>query len=209
VNPHTRHWTPSDADFTRRSRTPSWIASERYGVSPAPGGLALVQDFLNTRASIQQGQDMLGDTPQARRWIASAVQAWSSQRGEDQAPPQLTDHDADQLRDLRDMLDTLISGIPMRPKHVGVAAVNLDVDGMTRWEPIGFGWRWLSSAIWTEVLLSQQASTWQRFKQCRNSACRCTFYDRSWDNSATWHNSATCAQRPGGSATTAGPRPIG
>jgi hypothetical protein len=198
VNPHTSRWTPSDADLMRRSRTPSWIASERYGVSPAPAGLALVQDFLNTRPSVQHGQDMLGDTPQAQRWIARAVQAWSAQGGEDVAPPQLTDHDADQLRDLRDMLDRLISGIPMPPKHVGVAAVNLDVDGMIHWEPIGFGWRWLSSAISTEVLLSQQASTWQRLKQCRNAACRCTFYDRSWDNSAIWHNSTTCRPRPVG-----------
>ena len=196
MNPHTSRWTPSDADLMRRSRTPSWIASERYGVSPAPGGLALVQDFLNTRPSVQHGQDMLGDTPQAQRWIARAVQAWSAQGGEDVAPPQLTDHDADQLRDLRDMLDRLASGIPLPPKHVGVVAINLDIDGMIRWEPIGFGWRWLSSAIWTEVLMSQHASTWQRLKQCRNSACRCTFYDRSWDNSAIWHNSTTCRPRP-------------
>jgi hypothetical protein len=198
VKPHTRRWTPADADLTHRSRTPSWIASERYGVSAAPGGLALVQDPLNTRASIQHRQDMLGDTPQAQRWIASAMQTWSAQSGEDQAPPQLTDHDADQLRELRDVLDRLISGIPMSPKHVGVSAITLDVDGMIRWEPIGFGWRWLSSAIWTEVLLSQQASTWQRLKQCRNSACRCTFYDRSWDNSAMWHNSTTCRPLPVG-----------
>lgn len=196
MNAHTRRWTPAGADLTRPRPMPSWVASERYGVSPAPGGLALVQDLLNTRASIQHSQDMLGDTPQAQRWIASAVQAWSAQSGEDQVPPQLTDHDADQLRDLRDMLDRLISGIPMPPKHVGVAAINLDVDGMIRWEPIGFGWRWLSSAIWTEALLSQRASTWQRLKQCPNSACRCTFYDRSWDNSAIWHNSTTCRPRP-------------
>jgi predicted RNA-binding Zn ribbon-like protein len=201
VNPQTRRWIPAGAGLTRHSPTSSWIASERYGVSSAPGGLALVQDLLNTRASIQHSRDMLGDTTQAQRWIASAVQAWSAQRGEDQAPPQLTHHDADQLRDLRDMLDRLISGIPMAPTHVGVVAINLDVDGMICWEPIGFGWRWLSSVVSTEVLLSQQASTWQRLKQCRNSGCRCTFYDRSWDNTAIWHNSTTCKPRPIGLTT--------
>jgi hypothetical protein len=196
VNAHARRWTQANTDLTGRMPTPSWIASERYGVSPAPGGLALVQDLLNTRASTQHGQDMLGDATQAQGWIASAVHAWTAQRSEDQAPPHLTDHDAEQLRGLRDMLDSLISGIPMLPKHVGVAAITLDVDGMICWEPIGFGWRWLSSAICAELLLSQQAATWQRLKQCRNAACRCTFYDRSWDNGAIWHNSTTCAPGP-------------
>jgi hypothetical protein len=41
------------------SRTP-WRAIAHHGVRPAPGGLALVHDFLNTRATQENGADPLG-----------------------------------------------------------------------------------------------------------------------------------------------------
>ena len=198
MNSHTRGWTSTaSTDLTSRRPTSSWIASERYGFNPAPGGLALVQDLLNTRASMQHSEDMLCDATHAQRWIERAVRAWFAQRGEDHTPPQLTDYDADRLRDLRDMLDRLISGFsePTGRAYLSVAAIALDGDGTICWEPVGFGWRWLASAVWVEVLLSQQGSTWQRLKQCPNPVCRLAFYDRSWNNSAVWHNPATCAPR--------------
>jgi predicted RNA-binding Zn ribbon-like protein len=205
-----RSWTShGGTDLTSRRPTSSWIASERHGVAPAPGGLALVQDLLNTRASTQHSQDMLCDVTHAQLWVANAVKAWSAQRGEDHASPRLTDHDADRLRELRDMLETLISGVSVPTGHdyLGLAAIARDADGTIRWEPIGFGWRWLAFAVWIEVLLSQQGSTWQRLKQCPNPSCRATFYDRSWNNSAVWHNLPTCAPPLSGSPSTAGPRP--
>jgi hypothetical protein len=53
-------------DIDMSTRGPwSWLATGRYGVRPAPNGLALVQDFLNTRASTLTGPDMLCDNVNA------------------------------------------------------------------------------------------------------------------------------------------------
>src|ERR1700756_3960932 len=80
----------------------SWCASQRYHLSPAPGGLGLVQDFLNTTGIEGYGPDLLGDTPLAGDWAAGAVRMWSALRGLDVRPPVLSDADVSKLRDLRD-----------------------------------------------------------------------------------------------------------
>ncbi|HME77156.1 MAG TPA: CGNR zinc finger domain-containing protein [Mycobacterium sp.] len=178
-----------------QSRDPGSLcpATERYGFRPAPGGLALVREFLNTRTSAQHGPDLLGDGARAQSWAAHVAPAWSALRGTNISPPTLTNHDAARLRDLRDTLDGLLTGHVVGQRHVvGAVELALDDRGDICTMPTGHGWRWFSSAIWSEVLLSQHAGTWQRLKQCRNPACRSTFYDRSWNNSAVWDNARTC-----------------
>jgi predicted RNA-binding Zn ribbon-like protein len=65
-------------------------------------------------------------------------------------------------------------------------------DGAVRLEPSGTGWRWLASALWAEILLSQHADSWRRIKQCHNHRCGSTFFDRSKNNSGVWHDVKTC-----------------
>ncbi|MBB5167540.1 putative RNA-binding Zn ribbon-like protein [Mycobacterium sp. AZCC_0083] len=173
---------------------PTWMASARYGVRPAPAGLALVEDLLNTRYNADHGPDMLFDAVQAQRWVDAAVRAWSAQRGADGLAPTMTDHDAAQLRGLRDSLDAVVAGFPFdsHDRSVGSAVLTVSVMGELAWTPTGSGWRWLASAVWGEVLLSQRAGTWQRLKQCRNPTCRSTFYDRTWNKRSLWHNPIAC-----------------
>jgi hypothetical protein len=173
----------------------SWAATGRYGVRPAPDGLALVQDFLNTRASTLTGPDMLCEAAKAEAWGARAVRAWSVGRGTISQLPTLTSHDAAKLRDLRDALDSTLAGVPAaNALHLlGTAEFAVAATGEIRWTPTGHGWRWFYCAILGEVLLSQHTGTWRRLKQCRNVACRATFYDSSWNNGAIWHNRNTCA----------------
>jgi predicted RNA-binding Zn ribbon-like protein len=76
--------------------------------------------------------------------------------------------------------------------HSGAAAFAISDAGEVRLEPTGSGWRWLSSALWSEVLLGQQTGSWQRLKQCHNPDCASAFYDRSKNNSGVWHNVKTC-----------------
>jgi hypothetical protein len=170
---------------------PMWQGTRRYGFRPAPpGGLALVQDFLNTRAHAEKGPDLLGGAERARAWAATATRNWSVLRGMQYPTLTLTDDDAVRLRGLRDVLDLMLTGSPTEPSHyvLGTAELTLSVGGEMSWMPSGRGWRWLRSAIMGEVALSQEAGTWQRMKQCRNPMCRATFYDSTWNNRGTCHN---------------------
>lgn len=173
----------------------SWSASQRYGVViPAPGGLGLVQDFLNTKAIEGYGPDLLGETALADEWVARAVRAWSAARGADLRPPTLDGADLVKLRALRATIGRLVAG--ELPSGRGAAPIPASLavsdNGAVRLDPSGTGWRWLASALWGEILLSQQADTWRRIKQCHNHRCGSTFYDRSKNNSGVWHDVKTC-----------------
>ncbi|WP_242660910.1 CGNR zinc finger domain-containing protein [Mycobacterium alsense] len=172
-----------------------WPASQRYGLVPAPGALGLVQDFLNTVGIEGYGPDLLSDTALARDWVAGAVRSWSSARALDARPPALGDADLAKLRALREAIARLVAGTPpsgRAPVGACAASLRLSESGEVRLEPAGAGWRWLASALWGEVMLSQQNGTWRRIKRCHNPRCASTFYDRSRNNSGVWHDVKTC-----------------
>lgn len=171
-----------------------WSASHRYGLAPAPGGLGLVQDFLNTIGIQDYGPDLLADVAAAREWVAGAVRNWSALRGVEAEPPPLDDGDLARLRALRETIAGLVAG--EAPNRRGIGAVSasfaLSDTGEVRLAPAGTGWRWLASALWGEILLSQREHAWRRLKQCHRHGCDSTFYDRSKNNSGVWHNVKTC-----------------
>lgn len=169
-----------------------WSASQRYGITPAPGGLALVQDFLNTRGIAGYGPDLLADIALARDWARGAVRNWSVARGVDLPPPALAVADLTRLRALRDTIDALVGGAATGRRSAVPASLVVSDAGAVRLVPSGTGWRWLASALWAEILLSQHADTWRRVKRCRNHRCGSTFYDRSKNNSGVWHDVKTC-----------------
>ncbi|MEE2854082.1 MAG: CGNR zinc finger domain-containing protein [Actinomycetota bacterium] len=154
----------------------------------------MVQDFLNTRAIDGYGPDLLADPILARDWAAAAVRAWSCARGVTLHPPKLGDADLARLRGLRATVEQLVAGQPPSGPGAGgiTASVTLSDSGEVLLEPSASGWRWLASALWAEVLLSQQAGTWRRLKRCHNHRCGSTFYDRSKNNSGVWHDAKTC-----------------
>jgi CGNR zinc finger/Putative stress-induced transcription regulator len=172
----------------------AWPASQRYRLACAPGGLGLVQDFLNTVGIGDYGPDLLGDTALARAWVTGAVRAWSGLRGVDAEPPALNDADLPRLRALRDTIARLVAGETPDARGIGAisASFALSESGEVRLDPSGTGWRWLASAIWGEILLAQQNGTWRRLKRCHNHQCGSTFYDRSKNNSGVWHDVKTC-----------------
>jgi predicted RNA-binding Zn ribbon-like protein len=43
-----------------------------------------------------------------------------------------------------------------------------------------------------ETFSSQRVDTWRRLKICRNEMCSLSFYDRSPNNSAVYHDSRVC-----------------
>jgi predicted RNA-binding Zn ribbon-like protein len=172
------------------------VATARYRLRPAPGGLALVQDLLNTRAGEEYGPDLLGDSANAQAWAVNAVRAWSAERERSCEPPTLTNHDAHRLRDLRGALERSLAGVPLGrlDSFSSTARFTLTDVADVSWTPRGQGWRWLCGAVLGEILLSRQAGTWQRLKQCRNSGCRAAFYDSSWNVSGVWHDPGACSR---------------
>jgi predicted RNA-binding Zn ribbon-like protein len=172
-----------------------WLATQRYGLTPAPGGLALVQEFINTRAIAGQGADLLNDGGAATAWAAQALPAWLALRGIDAPRWKLTDGDATTLRALRLTLTGLLTSGTLNCGTDGTTAsaqLLVAQDGQVQLLPSGRGPRWLSSALWTEVLQAQLTGNWTRLKVCRNSDCSSAFYDRSKNHSGVWHNVKTC-----------------
>ncbi|HEX5256216.1 MAG TPA: CGNR zinc finger domain-containing protein [Mycobacterium sp.] len=153
----------------------------------------MVQDFLNTRAIDGYGPDLLADQDLAGDWATTAVRAWSSARGVNLRPPELGDADLVKLRGLRATIEQLVAGEPPKRGSGGVtASFTLSDSGEVQLYPSGRGWRWLASALWGEILLSQRAGTWRRIKRCHNHRCGSAFYDRSKNNSGVWHDVKTC-----------------
>jgi len=175
----------------------TWRASQRYELTPAPGGLGLVQDFLNTKGVEGFAPDLLADTALAGDWMAGAVRTWMSVRGMDLQPPPLGNTDLPKLRAVRETIAYMVAGTPPSGPGTGTvaptpASLTLSGAGQVRLEPAGDGWRWLASALWGEILLSQHEGTWRRIKRCHNPRCATAFYDRSKNNSGVWHDVKTC-----------------
>jgi hypothetical protein len=178
------------------SRARLWLVSRRYNRAPAPGGLALVQDFLNTRANATYPADLLVDGRCAQAWADDAIWAWSRLRGEELRSPTLDDCDAGRLRRLRDIIDTSLErggSIDFRTSPFNAPTDFVFRNGQVFWTPSGDGWRWMYAAIMGEVLVAQLTATWGRIKQCANQNCRATFFDRTWDRREMWHDALTRA----------------
>jgi predicted RNA-binding Zn ribbon-like protein len=176
----------------------SWKASARHGVREAPAGLALIQELLNTRATMAYGPDLLILPDDAQHWLTEAVTTWSRVAGLPAPVLLLSSTDLRSLRRLRSTFENVIlaggrnqfdGALP--PADVPVSLVP-DVDGWVRIVPTGRGTRWLASALWSEALLAQQAGLWPRLKLCYNGDCRAAFFDASRNNSGVWHDVSTC-----------------
>ncbi|MEV0902508.1 CGNR zinc finger domain-containing protein [Actinoplanes sp. NPDC049802] len=176
----------------------SWKASARHGVREAPGGFALVQELLNTRAAMAYAPDLLTATEDAQWWVTDALGLWSHISGLPAPTLLLSAADLRSLRRLRAAFEHVVlagaspapdSALP--PADVQVSLVP-DGTGWVRVVPTGRGIRWLASALWAEALLAQQAGMWPRLKLCNNAACRAAFFDTSRNNSGVWHDVSTC-----------------
>src|SRR3954465_10349027 len=160
----------------------SWMASARHGVREAPGGLALVQDLLNTRATMHYGADLLLHADDAQLWLTEALTTWPRVSGLPAPTLLISSNDMRSLRRLRTTFENVILAAgkerldgALPPADVPVSLVP-DADGWVRMVPTGRGTRWLASALWAEALLAQQAGLWQRLKLCHNIDCRAAFF---------------------------------
>src|SRR3954471_11503252 len=92
-----------------------WTATERIpGLTAAPGGLAFIQDFLNSDDDGVSGErhrhdDLFSHIETARNWMTKAVESLSDVRGLELPPPELSERDLPRLIELRRELRLLVS----------------------------------------------------------------------------------------------------
>lgn len=171
----------------------SAMASARFGIAPAPAGLALVQELLNT-APVATLPDLLDDQPGARAWLDGATALWAEQTEAEQPQVSLTHRDLAELRALRTRLHRVVSGDTTgdTPETLGALRLALTGAGELTATPEGSGARWVTSAVLGEMYRARQHDTWRRLKTCRNSACGTAFFDRSRNNGGVWHDVHVC-----------------
>lgn len=180
----------------------SWTATDRYGMEPAPGGLAFVQDLLNTRsAGKPRKPDLLQTAEDARTWLDQALKSWSGATGRPAPDIELTAEDVQRLHDFRqDLRQSLHGRLGDPAEDPGPAAslitlptaLRLDEHGAIHAVPRGTGWRQVASLALIEVFQAQLTDTLRRLKSCRNARCVTAFYDRSRNNSGVWHDVHVC-----------------
>lgn len=154
-------------------------ANARSAVDPAPGGLELVQELLNTAEHgppADRRPDLLADPGTARDWLA----------GRD-FPDAVAE--VEQLRRTRDDLRAALrarDGHPAGPTEVGgqtaTVALVLRPDGSVAVAPGSFTGR-----ILAEVRLSQERGDWSRMKLCALAPCSAAYFDRTRNLSGRFH----------------------
>jgi hypothetical protein len=160
------------------------LAGARFGLEPAPGGLLLVQDLVNT-ALLDPAMgvpDLLATVGAAQRWLDAVLPG---------SGITLAAGDLPRLRALRESVRAVLLGhdAALVPSQV----VELELrDGEVRYRPTGTGWRAVAALVHVELLLAQRTGAIERFRSCANPACGAAFYDRTRNGSRVWHDAKTC-----------------
>jgi predicted RNA-binding Zn ribbon-like protein len=151
---------------------------------PAPGGLALVQRFVNT-VDLEHGREQLG--------------SWLAEQGATPSSEELT-----HAKEVREALRALVAGnVGEAVSRAALAtldaaratlAVRFDT-GLPRLEPVEPGVAGFLAGVLAAVEASVAEGTWPRLKVCRMDACRWVFYDYSKNRSGQWCTMALCGNR--------------
>ena len=162
----------------------------------APGGLGLVQAFVNS-VELPDGPDELGDPPGAATWIRQHGVAVTD------VPP--ADHR--RLIEVREALRDLLeahtgNNVPGEPrvrlqKLLGKAALSPVVDAFgPGLVPVrASGVDGFLGQISAAIVEAGYRGTWERLKVCRSDTCRFAFYDTSKNTRAHWCSMRTCGTR--------------
>ena len=176
-----------------REREMDWSSPK-----PAPGPLALVQDFINTRNYLRGG-DLLEDAEATTTWLAGRGLLGEGERIEE-AERRLLITFREGLRTLLlarnggpppdlELLDNLAAPAALR--------VRFGPDGRPAIEPGGEGGpaERVVARLLAVVMQAEEKGTWERLKACRNKDCKWAFYDASKNRSGSWCNMSICGAR--------------
>lgn len=179
------------------------IGEERYrdGLQPkpAPGPLALVQGFVNTR-NIMHGYDLLDDVEGAAAWLVEFGLLDGGVR--------LTERARDHLVGFREGLRGLLlahnggraegdAGALNELAEDALLRVRFDGEGAPGLLPVGSGAAvgGVTARLLVAAVGASSEGTWRRLKVCRNEGCLWAFYDGSKNRSGSWCTMDVCGSR--------------
>ena len=175
------------------------------GRDPAPGSLALVQDFVNT-VDREHGPDLLDDAAGFVEWLARRDLG-----GAPHAPAPISTAELARARELREALRALLlanhgTPAPAPARAVLEAAaeraglrVRLPPEGAAL-APVSPGLDGALGSVVAAAVVAMWDGTWPRLKACPRATCHWAFYDRSTNASATWCSMSICGGREKASA---------
>lgn len=169
---------------------------EPAGRQQAPGRLALLQRFVNTRL---HGFDIdrLGTAAKARTWLGANSLLTPG--------TPLDEADAARLRRLREAIRALTlanndhdldpSAIAELTRAARTATIRIRFDdtAATSLQPARNGADAAAAALLVILHEAQLTGAWHRLKACQQ--CTYVFYDRSKNRSATWCSMSICGNR--------------
>jgi predicted RNA-binding Zn ribbon-like protein len=163
-----------------------------------PGGLDLVAEFVNT-LDVDDGTDELS--------TAGGLQDWLSDHDLLPSGAEVSDHDAERAREVREAIRSLLwanNGEPVDKAAVAklnasAAGAHLRVqfadDGGSELVPDESGAPGALGLILGLTYTAMADDTWSRLKVCREHTCQWAFYDHSKNRSRTWCSMRVCGNR--------------
>ncbi len=171
---------------------------EYEDLKPAPGPLALVQRFVNTR-NYFHGGDGLADAEGANVWLAEHGLLMAGERvGEagrrclvafrEGLRGLLLAHNGGPGTDA-EALNDLIASATLRVRFGPDGRLTLEsgAEGDPAERIVG--------RLLAEVVRAEAEEKWGRLKACRNGECRWAFYDASKNRSGSWCDMSVCGAR--------------
>jgi predicted RNA-binding Zn ribbon-like protein len=185
---------------TTPSSTPRSAERQPGDRAPAPGDLALVQSFVNTRWDLDHDLEEQLRTP-------SDLARWLDERRLLEPRTKLTSADLKRALDVREGLRALLfvnngasrddGAIERLNRALGgtTLAVRFAAHGMPELTSRGRELDVALASLARIVAVAQIDGTWSRLKACRGVHCGWAFYDHSRNQSGSWCSMATCGSR--------------
>ncbi len=170
------------------------------GREPAPDGLRLIQEFVNTN-DIENGRELFAEPAALRDWL---IERSLLARG-----ARVTRRDHQQAIEVREALRTLMeenNGRPAAPAAADLltraaarSGVSLRFAGgsgqASELRPASVGVAGALGQLLIAVHCAMSDGTWSRMKACTDDRCRWAFYDHSRNASGRWCSMAVCGTR--------------
>jgi predicted RNA-binding Zn ribbon-like protein len=166
----------------------------------APGDLALVQSFVNSRWDLDQDhREQLRSPSELARWLAG--------HGLLESGAKLTRADLNRALDAREGLRALLfinNGAAPKPHAIerlnsalGRSAVTVEfaASGAPAFTPRGRGLDAALASMASIVAVARADGSWSRLKACPGVHCGWAFYDHSRNHAGSWCSMSLCGSR--------------